>query len=74
MVNRMDINLYFISDFMDVDTFETRGVTVRNYYLKAGDAEAYIDISKQTIIDSFDFLFRAAGGLSAQGILHGMVC
>ena len=40
---------------MDVDTFETRGVTVRKYYLKAGDAEAYIDISKQTIIDSFDF-------------------
>ena len=44
-----------VSDFMDMDTFETQGVTVRNYYLKTGDAEAYREISKQTIIDSFAF-------------------
>ena len=44
-----------ISDFMDVDTFETQGVTIRNYYLRTGDTEAYREISKQTIIDSFEF-------------------
>ncbi len=44
-----------VSDFMDVDTFETQGVTIRNYYLKTGDAQAYREISKQIIIDSFEF-------------------
>ena len=44
-----------VSDFMDVDTFETRGVTIRNYYLSIGDTDAYREISKQTIIDSFAF-------------------
>ncbi len=44
-----------VSDFMDMDTFETQGVTIRNYYLKTGDAEAYREISKQIIIDSFEF-------------------
>ena len=40
---------------MDVDTFETRGVTIRNYYLSIGDTDAYREISRQTIIDSFGF-------------------
>ena len=44
-----------VSDFMGVDTFETQGIMIRNYYLKAGDSEAYKEISKQTIIDSFEF-------------------
>ena len=44
-----------VSDFMDVDTFETRGVTIRNYYLSIGDTDAYREISRQTIIDSFGF-------------------
>ncbi len=44
-----------VSDFMDVNTFETQGVTIRNYYLKTGDTEAYTEISRQTIIDSFEF-------------------
>ena len=44
-----------VSDFMDADTFETQGVTIRNYYLRTGDVEAYKEISKQTIIDSFAF-------------------
>ncbi len=44
-----------VSDFIGVDTFETQGVMIRNYYLKAGDTEAYKEISKQTIIDSFEF-------------------
>ena len=44
-----------VSDFMDVDTFETQGVTIRNYYLKTGNTEAYREIARQTIIDSFAF-------------------
>ena len=44
-----------VSDFMDVDTFETQGVTIRNYYLRTGDIEAYKEISRQAIIDSFEF-------------------
>lgn len=50
-----------VSDFMDVDTFETQGVTIRNYYLKAGDAQAYREISKQIIIDSFEFYSNLLG-------------
>ncbi len=50
-----------VSDFMDVDTFETQGVTVRNYYLRTGNTEAYRDISKQTIIDSFEFYTALLG-------------
>ena len=44
-----------VSDLMGVDTFETQGIMIRNYYLKAGDTEAYKEISRQTIIDSFEF-------------------
>ena len=44
-----------VSDFMDVDTFETRGVTIRNYYLSIGDTDAYREISRQTNNDSFEF-------------------
>ena len=47
---------------MDADTFETQGVTVRNYYLRSGDTEAYREISKQTIIDSFEFYTDLLGG------------
>ena len=50
-----------VSDFMDVNTFETQGVTIRNYYLKTGDTEAYTEISKQTIIDSFAFYTGVLG-------------
>ena len=50
-----------VSDFMDMDTFETQGVTIRNYYLKAGNTQAYRDISKQAIIDSFAFYTNVLG-------------
>ena len=44
-----------VSDFMDMDTFEVRGVTIRNYYLKAGAVDAYREISKQSAIDAVEF-------------------
>ena len=44
-----------VSDFMDVDTFEVCGVTIRNYYLKAGAVDAYRDISKQSVTDALEF-------------------
>lgn len=44
-----------VSDFMDVDTFEVRGITIRNYYLKAGAVDAYREISKQSAIDAVEF-------------------
>ena len=44
-----------VSDFMDVDTFEVRGITIRNYYLTAGAMDAYREISKQSITDAVEF-------------------
>ena len=44
-----------VSDFMDVDTFEARGITIRNYYLKAGAVDAYREISKQSATDAVEF-------------------
>lgn len=44
-----------VSDFMDVDTFEVRGITIRNYYLKAGAVDAYREISKQSATDAVEF-------------------
>ena len=44
-----------VSDFMDVDTFEVRGITICNYYLTAGAMDAYREISKQSITDAVEF-------------------
>ena len=53
-----------VSNFMDVDTFEAQGTTVRNYYLKAGKEEAYRAVSKQTVLDAFDFYTKLLGQYS----------
>ena len=50
-----------VSNFMDVETFEAQGTTVRNYYLKAGKEEAYRAVSKQTVLDAFDFYTKLLG-------------
>lgn len=47
--------------FMDEDTFETQGVTIRSYYLKAGKPEAYREITKQVIKDGFEFFTELLG-------------
>ena len=55
-----------VSNFMDVDTFEAQGTTVRNYYLKAGKEEAYKAVSKQTVLDAFDFYTNLLGPYSRE--------
>ena len=50
-----------VSNFMGMDTFEAQGTTVRNYYLKAGKEEAYRAVSKQTVLDAFDFYTKLLG-------------
>ena len=50
-----------VSDFMDVDTFETQGVTIRSYYLTAGNSEAYREIARQVIKDGFEFFTNLLG-------------
>ena len=55
-----------VSNFMDVDTFEAQGATVRNYYLKAGNEEAYRAVSKQTVLDAFDFYTNLLGKYSRE--------
>ena len=53
-----------VSNFMDVETFEAQGTTVRNFYLKAGKEEAYRAVSKQTVLDAFDFYTKLLGQYS----------
>ncbi len=50
-----------VSDFMDADTFETQGVTIRSYYLTAGNSKAYREIAKQVVKDGFEYFTDLLG-------------
>ena len=55
-----DLAIY-VSDFMDVDTFEVEGVKIENYYLKTTGEEAYRTLSKQFITDAITLLTELVG-------------